>query len=191
MCFGQAFALPLPNNEIMKNLKNILVLGIGMMISAFSYSQVNVQVNINSQPDWGPVGYQQASYYYLQEIDMYYSVQKRQYIYLQGGQWIWVNQLPSHCRNYNLYSGYKVVFTGSHPYQYHHQHKVKYKKYKNYHGHQKANKHNKGNSHNFIQPQHGNGKVNYKGDGHKASNNKGYKDHGNKGQGGKGGGKKK
>jgi hypothetical protein len=54
-----------------------------------SQAQVKVGVNINigSQPVWGPVGYDYVDYYYLPDIDAYYYVPERQFIYLSNGRW--------------------------------------------------------------------------------------------------------
>src|SRR5688572_23240584 len=93
-------------------------------------AQVNVNVNIGSQPVWGPVGYDYVDYYYLPDIETYYYVPKRQFIYLSGGNWVFAYGLPPAYRTYNLYSGYKVVVNRPKAYIYHDVYKVKYKKYK-------------------------------------------------------------
>src|SRR5436190_166956 len=69
----------------------------------------NVHVNIGSQPVWGPTGYDYAEYYYLPDIETYYYVPTHQFIYMNGGRWVFSRSLPYRYRNYNLYSGYKVV----------------------------------------------------------------------------------
>ncbi|MGV3629642.1 MAG: hypothetical protein ACO1O6_00455 [Bacteroidota bacterium] len=99
-------------------------------------AQVNVNININSQPAWGPVGYDYVEYYYLPDIDMYYSVIYNKYIYWDNGQWVWVTVLPARYNYYNFYTGYKVVINRPNPYYRHDYYKVKYKKYRNYSGHQ-------------------------------------------------------
>ena len=70
---------------------------------------VNVNINIGSQPLWGPVGYDYVQYYYLPDIEAYYYVPRRQFVYLSGGNWIFSYGLPPMYRGYDLYSGYKVV----------------------------------------------------------------------------------
>ena len=91
---------------------------------------VNVNVNIGSQPVWGPVGYDHVDYYYLPDIETYYYVPTRQFIYLSGGNWVFAYGLPPAYRTYNLHSGYKVVVNRPKAYIYHDVYKVKYKKYK-------------------------------------------------------------
>ena len=75
-----------------------------------------LNLNIGSQPIWGPTGYDHVSYYYLPDIDAYYNVSSRQYIYNQRGQWVFSSSLPMRYRDYDLYSGYKVVVNEPRPY---------------------------------------------------------------------------
>ncbi|NHA02885.1 hypothetical protein G7092_03725 [Mucilaginibacter sp. HC2] len=76
---------------------------------------VNLGINIGSQPEWGPVGYDHAEYYYMPDIDAYYSVPTHQYIYYQNNAWIRTVSLPVRYRNYDVYSGYKVVINDRDP----------------------------------------------------------------------------
>lgn len=93
-------------------------------------AQVRVNINIGSQPQWGPSGYDYVEYYYLPDIETYYYVPTRQFIYLSGGNWVFATSLPARYRSYNLYTGYKVVVNQPKAYTYYHSHKVKYAKYK-------------------------------------------------------------
>jgi len=114
----------------MKKFLWVLLVAGGFTISKPSTAQVNVNINIGSQPTWGPVGYDYVEYYYLPDIEVYYYVPRRQFVYLSNGKWIFVSSLPSRYRSYNLYSGYKVVINQPRPYLYFSTHKVKYAKYK-------------------------------------------------------------
>lgn len=111
-----------------------------VLFSAFAFNtasaqvRLNVNVNIGSQPQWGPSGYDYVDYYYMPDIETYYYVPKRQFIYLSGGNWVFASSLPPAYRTYNLYSGYKVVINEPRPYQYHNTYRVKYAKYKGYRG---------------------------------------------------------
>lgn len=99
-------------------------------------AQVNVGVNINigSQPDWGPRGYEYVEYYYLPDIESYYCVPRGQFVYLSGGNWVFSGHLPPAYRHYDLYRGYKVVVNEPRAYRYYSRHRVKYAKYKGHHG---------------------------------------------------------
>ncbi|KHJ37490.1 hypothetical protein PBAC_23340 [Pedobacter glucosidilyticus] len=99
-------------------------------IAHSAQSQVNINVNIGSQPAWGPVGYDRVDYYYLPEIESYYNVPSRQFIYLSNGNWVFATSLPTRYRNYDLYSGYKVVINSPRPYLHFRDHRVRYSKYK-------------------------------------------------------------
>jgi hypothetical protein len=122
-------------------MKKIILGGI-LLFAAATFKQadaqvrLNVNVNIGSQPAWGPVGYDYVQYYYLPDIEAYYYVPRRQFVYLSNGQWIFSAYLPPAYRSYDLYSGYKVVINQPRAYQYFTTHKVKYVGYKGNRGNQ-------------------------------------------------------
>jgi len=120
----------------MKNLILAVVFGVASLSSINTKAQVSVNVNIGSQPQWGPTGYNHVDYYYLPDVDAYYYVPTSQYIYQNNGSWIWRNNLPGQYSNYNLYNGYKVVMNTPKPYLSHQSHVKAYSKYKNYGGKQ-------------------------------------------------------
>ncbi len=109
-----------------------LILTLLTCSSLFTASaQVSVNFNVGSQPVWGPVGYNYAEYYYLPDIETYYYVPKKQFVYLKGKNWVFANSLPGSHANFDLYRGYKVVINERNPY---HNHSVYYKKYYPYRG---------------------------------------------------------
>jgi hypothetical protein len=114
----------------MKKLILLLVLSLLGFIPLKSLAQLNVNVNIGSQPLWGPVGYEHVDYYYLPDIDSYYYVPQRQFIYLNAGNWVFGTALPSRYSGYNLYNGYKVVINSPQPYLHYKEHKIKYAGFK-------------------------------------------------------------
>src|SRR6478752_8706823 len=114
----------------MKTLK-LIALALLFFASTANYAQVSLNVNIGTPPLWGPVGYSEVSYYYLPDVETYYDINAKQFIYLNNGAWIRSGNLPSRYRNYDLYNGYKVVlndYHGSKPYGHFKEHKVKYHK---------------------------------------------------------------
>ncbi len=118
----------------MKTLK-LLIIVMALFLAGTAKAQVSVNVNIGSPPMWGPVGYSNVQYYYLPDVEAYYDVPSSMFIYQSGGVWIHRTYLPVRYRNYDLYSGYKVVMTdyhGSKPYYHHKEYKVRYAK--GYHG---------------------------------------------------------
>jgi hypothetical protein len=90
----------------------------------------SVGININDQPVWGPEGYDRADYYYIPDIDSYYSVSEHQYIYRDGSAWRHGVTLPSSYSGYDPYHSYKVVINENTPYQNHDIHQAKYSTYK-------------------------------------------------------------
>lgn len=92
--------------------------------------RLNLGINIGSQPDWGPVGYDRANYYYLPDIDTYYDVPTHQFVYLQGNRWIHATSLPNRYRNYDLYNSYKVVVNEPNPWNHAANYRTKYAGFK-------------------------------------------------------------
>lgn len=162
--------------------------GVAIAFAGTSNAQVKVDINMNTpnQPEWGPAGYKYAEYYYMPDIETYYSVPKKQFVYNSGNQWVFSNTLPPTHAGYNLYSGYKAVVNKPDAYKYFNEHKVKYVRYKNYKGKQVniKTKHDNGNHYGQYKNKE-NGKGNAKVNGNGKSHEKG-KASGN----GKGNGKK-
>ena len=130
---------PIKGNKsqiIMKKLFFILLVATGSLISKPATAQISVNINIGSQPVWGPVGYDYVEYYYLPDIEVYYYVPRHQFVYLSNGRWIFATSLPYRYRSYNLYSGYKVVINDPRPYLSFTTHRVTYAKYKGNNGRQ-------------------------------------------------------
>jgi hypothetical protein len=87
-----------------------LVFG-SLALTQRSEAQVRFGFNINvgQQPPWRVPGYNYVEYYYLPEIDAYYNVPRRQYVYMNNGQWVFSSSLPYQYRNYDLYRANKIV----------------------------------------------------------------------------------
>jgi hypothetical protein len=105
-------------------------------VNAKGQVKVSVNVNIGSQPQWGPVGYDHVDYYYMPDIDVYYSVPRQQYIYLDGGRWVFRAALPARCRSYDIYRGYKVVVNEPEPYRHCEVYRERYGRWKGNYGQQ-------------------------------------------------------
>lgn len=114
-------------------MKKLVIMSV-WILSCFTFkaadAQVTINLNIRSQPEWGPAGYDHAEYYYLPDIDVYYHVADRSFTYLSGGQWITERSLPARYRNYDLYKGYKVVMNESRPWARDKENKIRFAKYK-------------------------------------------------------------
>ena len=157
-------------------MKRIVFISIAAFLLTISASlrsdaQVNVSVNIGSQPLWGPTGYDAVEYYYLPDLQMYYYVSSHQFIYLNNGNWVFVNSLPAQYRGYDLYSGYKVVVNEPKPYLHFATHKVEYGKYKGWKGKQVVIRDSRDPKYFVVK-------------GHPGNANGHYKEHGNNGNNG-------
>jgi len=121
-------------------MKKLILFAAVLMVSLLSINnvkaQVSLNVNIGQQPVWGPTGYDHVDYYYFPDIDAYYYVPTSQYIYSNGGRWVWVRSLPSQFRNFDLYKAYKVVVNEPKPYLRNNVYVAKYSKFKSYGGRQ-------------------------------------------------------
>lgn len=115
----------------MKKLIVWSLLGIMGFLAQPAAAQISLNINIGSQPLWGPVGYDHAEYYYLPDVESYYSVPKQQFIYQDRGKWIFSRSLPARYRNYDLYNGYKVVVNSRDPYRNFDRDRLQYARYKN------------------------------------------------------------
>jgi len=93
-------------------------------------AQISLSINIGSQPEWGPVGYDHADYYYMPDIDTYYDVPAHQYVYLENNAWVRRASLPSRYSNYNVYNGYKVVVNERNPWTHNDVYRTKYASYR-------------------------------------------------------------
>ena len=118
----------------MKKLITALVIGFITLSANPIKAQISVNFNIGAQPVWGPTGYNHVDYYYLPDIEIYYYVPRRQFVYMDNGRWNFTSSLPSRYSGYNLYNGYKVVMNTPRPYLSFKDHKVKYAKYKAHKG---------------------------------------------------------
>jgi len=113
------------------------IIALSMLVFCLFSSQINAQVkfslnlNIGDQPAWGPTGYDRVNYYYLPDVDAYYDVPNKQFIYQENNRWVNRTSLPSRYRNYDLYTGYKVVVNEPKPYLKNNYYRTTYAKYKN------------------------------------------------------------
>lgn len=100
-----------------------IIFGVALVLSSFTVKladaqlKINLNLNIGSQPEWGPTGYDHAEYYYFPDIDAYYYVPGHQYVYYQNNNWVRTTALPSRYRNFNVYNSYKVVINQPEPWR--------------------------------------------------------------------------
>lgn len=119
-------------------MRNIFVIILALLLSsALSTSEAqvtfDVNVNLDSQPVWGPAGYDYVENYYLPDMDVYYNVRQHRYYYINNGVWVNNTNLPKHYRSYNIYNSYKVVINDKDPWEHHDKYSKEYSKYKGKH----------------------------------------------------------
>ncbi|RPI05463.1 MAG: hypothetical protein EHM64_06440 [Ignavibacteriae bacterium] len=119
-------------------MRTVLVFIAAVILSSTVNAQLHVNFNFNAdrQPVWGPAGYDYVEYYYLPDIEVYYSVPQHKYFYYERGRWIGRSSLPSRYRGYNLYNSYKVVVNEPTPFRNHRTYRDKYSSYKGRHDQQ-------------------------------------------------------
>ena len=101
----------------MKKITLIAATIVSSLLYTSAHAQISVNVNIGSQPAWGPVGYDYVENYYLPDIDVYYDVPNHQYVYLNNNAWVRSRVLPARYANYNIYNSYKVVINEPQPWR--------------------------------------------------------------------------
>ena len=114
-------------------MKKVIITA-AIFLSCIAYksadAQISLSINIGSQPEWGPVGYDLADYYYMPDIDTYYDVPAHQYVYLENNSWVRRASLPPRYSNYNVYNGYKVVVNEPSPWTHATTYRTKYASYR-------------------------------------------------------------
>jgi hypothetical protein len=110
----------------MKTLKYLIA---ATVLFNFAYTRAQVAVNVNiGIPAWG-VPVTTERYYYIPDIETYYDIPSREYIYLHDGVWVRSVSVPVVYRNYDFYRGRKIIindYRGNAPYAFYNVHRVKY-----------------------------------------------------------------
>lgn len=68
-----------------------------------------VNTVVYENPQWAPPYYSGARYYYLPDLELYYDLSNREYIYLLNGRWRFSPYLPALYQNYDLADCFCVV----------------------------------------------------------------------------------
>lgn len=135
-------------------MKKILLLFALVLCSALyeaADAQVSFNVNIGSQPVWGPAGYDYAENYYFPDIDVYYNVPARQFTYFNGRNWVANYSLPDCYSRFDLYNSYKVVINEPRPFL---RNDFWHSRYASYRGYRQENIYNSPDSRYFIIKEH-------------------------------------
>ena len=119
-------------------MRYLLIIVVALFLSSALNAQIHVNLNLNlgSQPVWGPTGYDYVENYYLPDIDVWYNVPSHRYYYNEGGRWIYRSSLPSRFGNYDLYNSHKVVVNDRQPWLNNNTYRQKYSSFKGRHDQQ-------------------------------------------------------
>ncbi len=121
----------------MRRIYNALsIVGIFIVLAAPVNAQINIDLNVGSQPVWGPVGYDYVENYYVPDLDLYYNVPQNRYYYYEKDRWVYNTNLPSRYSRFNLYNHYKVIVNEPEPWRKHKYYKDKYYSYRGRHDQQ-------------------------------------------------------
>ncbi|WP_158798056.1 hypothetical protein [Pedobacter sp. L105] len=104
----------------MKKLFLIAAIGIASIATipaAKAQVSLSVGLNLGARPDWGPVGYDRAAYYYMPDIGAYYDVPSEEFIYLDGGIWRRSHGLPDIYAGYDYRHGRTIVVNSAYPWR--------------------------------------------------------------------------
>ena len=110
----------------MKKLILLFALCLVGFLGETANAQLRFNVNIATQPIWGPVGYDHVEYYYLPDIEAYYYVPGHKYYYMENGRWVGRSYLPQRYSHYDMYNSRKVVINERKPYLHHTEYREKY-----------------------------------------------------------------
>jgi hypothetical protein len=115
----------------MKRLKELAAVAVTLLsVSVFTgcdtyrYGTSGLQTSYEN-PQWAPPYYNGARYYYLPDIESYYDIYSREFIFLDHAQWIYSPYIPSIYSDFDLNNCF-VVVVNSNIYQpwMHHQYYV-------------------------------------------------------------------
>jgi len=109
-----------------KILPIAIILSVLLISTAEAQVRVNLNVNVGPRPAWGLPGNYTGDFYYFPEIDVYYNIPQRRFIYLDRGNWIYVNELPRAYRGFDLYRGNKIVINDPNPFVRPHYYRERY-----------------------------------------------------------------
>ena len=121
-------------------MRRLVKLGLVAVISLFAsvftscttpyYVSSDEQVRYDN-PEWAPPYYQGVRYYYLPDIECYYDLSLRQFIYLDNGYWRYSRVVPSIYAGFNLYDCFSIALNVGvfKPWNHHHYYVSNYPRY--------------------------------------------------------------
>lgn len=102
-------------HRTMKLLKSlvtatVLLLSASLFTGCMMMSPVRtISTTTYENPQWAPPYYSGARYYYLPDLELYYDLSAREYIFLVDGRWRFSPYIPAMYQNYDLENCFCVV----------------------------------------------------------------------------------
>ena len=99
--------------------KTILLITFIAATAVMNNTNAQFRFNVNVRlglPAWLSGGNAESDFYYMPEIDAYYNVRERQFVYLDNGRWIFASNLPGRFSGFDLYNCRKFPIYESRPY---------------------------------------------------------------------------
>jgi len=88
----------------------IIFLSVSLLPSCdlYTYSTVGVQIRYEN-PRWAPPYSAGVRYYYLPDIESYYDLSAREFVYLSNGQWYYSDSCPSNYAEFDLNNCFTIA----------------------------------------------------------------------------------
>ena len=104
----------IPRMKIIQIISALFILILFNLNASEVVAQNQEQMNI-APPSWAPDYDSQnpAHYYYLPDIECYYDLWNREFVYLEDGNWLFSPTLPSIYAGFDLYNCFTVILNNS------------------------------------------------------------------------------
>ena len=118
-------------NLIKNTYKLVILTFLLQMLTGCVATLISSKRTVYSNPEWAPTYYDGVRYYYMPDIETYYDLSNQDFIYLDGGQWMFSNTLPTIYSEYDLYNGYAIALDIDvfEPWMHHHFYVSNYPRY--------------------------------------------------------------
>lgn len=121
----------------MKTIKSFIFVAIMSLFSVgltgcfTPYATTTVVQDQNEYPGWAPAYESGMRYYYFPDIEVYYDIVDRDFVYLYEGRWHFSRTLPSIYAGFDLYNGFVISlnFNVYQPWRHHHYYISHYPRY--------------------------------------------------------------
>jgi hypothetical protein len=111
----------------------VSAVAIALMLITACDTPLHISTNAYNyeNPAWAPPYYSGARYYYLPDIEAYYDMSNRDFVYLDHGQWLFSPSLPSVYASFDLFDCFIIVldFNVFQPWQHHQYYVSHYPRY--------------------------------------------------------------